>query len=74
MLCPVSMSENGAFAAIERIERALARIEAASAQPPAAQNNDLALAELSARHQALREETRRALADLDTLVGELANG
>lgn len=71
---PVSMSDNGAFTAIERIERALARIEAASAQPPQSQGNDLALAEMTARHRALRDETRRALADLDALMARAQNG
>lgn len=71
---PMPMSENGAFTAIERIERALARIEAASASPPQAPGNDLALAEMTARHRALREETERALADLDSLMAELSNG
>lgn len=62
------MSDNGAFTAIERIERALARIEAASARTPQSFTNDLALAELTARHGALRTETQRALADLDALM------
>lgn len=62
------MSDNGAFTAIERIERALARIEAASARAPQSPNNDLALAEMTARHSALRGEAQRALADLDALM------
>jgi len=74
MLCPVAMSDNGAFTAIERIERALARIEAASVQPPKPQSNDLALAEMAARHRALRDETGRALADLDALMTESQRG
>ncbi len=71
---PMPMSDNGAFTAIERIERALARIEAASASPPQPPGNDLALAEMTARHRALREETQRALADLDSLMAELSHG
>jgi hypothetical protein len=62
------MSDNGVFTAIGRIERALARIEAASARQTQAANNDLALAEMTARHRALRTETQKALADLDILV------
>lgn len=62
------MSDYGAFTAIERIERALARIEVASARAPQNPANDLALAELTARHRALRAETQRALADLDALM------
>lgn len=68
------MSDNGAFTAIERIERALARIEAASVQPPKPQSSDLALAEMAARHRALRDETRRALTDLDALIMESQRG
>ena len=62
------MSDNGAFTAIERIERALARIEAASARQTQPATNDLALAEMTARHRALRAETQMVLADLDTLM------
>ena len=68
------MSDNGAFTAIERIERALARIEAASAQASYQPSNDLALAEMSARHRALRAETQQAMADLDALMAEVGNG
>ena len=71
---PVPMSDNGVFTAIERIERALARIEAVSAHAPQAPNNDLALAEMTARHRALSDETRRALADLDALLVSVENG
>ena len=68
MLCLDPMSDNGVFTAIERIERALALIEAASARQTQPANNDLALAEMTARHRALRAETQTALADLDALV------
>ncbi|WP_219892712.1 hypothetical protein [Aquisediminimonas profunda] len=68
------MSDNGAFTAIERIERALARIEAATAQTSQSRTNDLALAEMTARHRALSEETRRAVADLDLLLSGISNG
>ncbi len=71
---PSFMSDNGAFTAIERIERALARIEAASAQSSQSKGNDLALAEMTARHRALSDETRRALADLDALLVSVENG
>lgn len=62
------MSDNGVFTAIERIERALARIEAASGRQIHAANSDLALAEMTARHRALRAETQKTLADLDILL------
>lgn len=71
---PMHMSDVGAFSAIERIERALARIEAVSVLAPQTPGNDLALAEMSARHRALREETQRALAELDSLMTGLAHG
>jgi hypothetical protein len=64
------MSDNGVLTAIGRIERALARIEAASSSPPQSGGNDLALAEMTARHQALRMETQRTMADLDALIAE----
>lgn len=71
---PCIMSDNGAFTAIERIERALARIEAATAQTSQSRTNDLALAEMTARHRALSEETRRAVVDLDMLLSGISNG
>jgi hypothetical protein len=68
MLCLDPMSDNGVFTAIERIERALARIEAASVRQTHAANNDLALAELTARHRTLRAETQKTLVELDLLL------
>lgn len=65
------MSENGAFTAIERIERALARIEFVASRPLATAGADLALAEMTARHSSLRDETQRALADLDVLISSM---
>ena len=64
------MSDNGVLTAIGRIERALARIEAASSHAPQSGGNDLALAEMTARHKALRAETQRTLTDLDALIAE----
>lgn len=64
------MSENGALTALGRIERALARIEAATARAPQPPANERQMAELAARHDALRAETRQALADLDKLLSE----
>lgn len=52
-----------------RIESALSRIDAALAHIQPSQHSGLATAELAARHESLRSETRRALADLDALIG-----
>ncbi len=57
----------------DRIARALARIESASgrieAAAPRVQASD---PELSRKYEALRDETGRALADLDQLIGQIA--
>jgi hypothetical protein len=58
----------GAKTAIERIERAFARIEAALSRP--APSRDIAGAEFIARHEALRGETRQALADLNRVIAQ----
>ncbi len=67
------MSVNGASTIAERIERALARIEAAAARPAppvTAPDAVRALAELSARHEALRGEARAALDGLAALIAD----
>jgi hypothetical protein len=61
------MSETLASDAIGRIERALARVEAALQDRPA-RTRDTVSAELVARHRALREETSQALADLNQVI------
>ncbi len=57
---------------MDRIERALARIEAALARPaPAVSSNQeslRALAELSARHDMLKTETQAALDALSNII------
>ena len=54
--------------AIERLDRALARVErAAEARPLAAAGGDVA--GLSARHERLRARTQEAIEALDRLVG-----
>lgn len=47
---------------MSRIDTALSRIQPS---PP----NGIATAELAARHESLRSETKRALSDLDALIG-----
>ena len=63
------MADDRASEARERIERALARIDAALVHIQPSPPSDLANAELAARHESLRTETRRALAELDALIG-----
>ena len=55
------MSEQRISAAVDRIERALARIEEAAREP----RED---SELAARHEALRQRVSGCLEDLDTLI------
>ena len=64
---PGFMSEERALAAIDRIERALARIEAAAGRPPAPQDNG-ELRRLQQAHQALRGRVEGAIAQIDRLL------
>lgn len=66
------MGDEQALAAIGRIERALARIEAAAGRPPRPDpTQGLMIAELREAHRALRGTVASAISELDTL---LANG
>ncbi len=56
------MTDDSAILAISRIERALARIEAAAKARPAAASND------DSRYQALRARTQAALASLESVI------
>jgi hypothetical protein len=63
------MADERALAAISRIERALARIEAASSRPrpgPAADSEDLR--QLRDVHQALRAKVEGAIGQIDRLL------
>lgn len=53
---------------IVRINAALARIEAATAARSLEKTSSSAPAELKARHEALRAETKAAIAELNTLI------
>ncbi|MBX7481451.1 hypothetical protein [Qipengyuania qiaonensis] len=58
--------------AMDRIDRALARIEtqaALSSHSPA--TDDAERSELAARHDALREQVSASIAELDTLIERL---
>jgi hypothetical protein len=56
---------------MERIERAIDRLEAAASAPRAAQSEDGELQQLREVHQALRGQVAGAIAQIDRL---LANG
>lgn len=64
------MTDQRSLAALARIEAALARIDRLPLDRPAPPPvpNQKAQAELVARHDALRAETRRAIAELDTVL------
>jgi hypothetical protein len=62
------MPDERAIAAIGRIERALARIEAAARRAPPASANDDELLELRQRHQALRDRVQGAVSQIDQLL------
>ncbi|WP_022672429.1 hypothetical protein [Novosphingopyxis baekryungensis] len=61
------MTQERIIMAIGRIERALARIERA-----ALDNDRAGSADLARRHDALKNEARRAVSDMDDLLGTLA--
>ena len=62
------MPDERAIIAIGRIERALARIEAAAGRAPRPSANDDELAELRQRHQALRDRVQGAVSQIDQLL------
>ena len=62
------MSEDRALAAIGRIERALARIEAAAERQSAAPRPDAELRRLREVHEALRGRVEGAIAQIDRLL------
>jgi hypothetical protein len=62
------MGDQRALDAIGRIERALARIEAASSSPNPFQTTSEDLAQLRDTHQALRSRVEGAIGQLDQLL------
>jgi hypothetical protein len=69
------MSEERALAALERIDRALARIEAAAARPPApspASDAEPELRRLREVHEALRGRVEGAIEQIDRLLAASA--
>ena len=67
MLFPDVMTDERALRAIQRIEQALARIEAVANRPPAARD-DHELRELREVHQALRGKVEGAISQIDRLL------
>jgi hypothetical protein len=67
------MRDERAFSAIRRIERALERIEAAAAGPPASQEGD-ELRQLREVHQALRGKVEGAISQIDRLLATEEQG
>ena len=61
------MADERAMQAIERIERALARIETAADREPQ-RNDDRELRELREVHQALRSKVETAISQIDQLL------
>jgi hypothetical protein len=68
------MSDERALAAIDRIERALARIEAAAERPPPAPRDDGALRQLREVHEALRGRVEAAIGQIDGLLATAERG
>jgi hypothetical protein len=62
------MSEERALAAIERIERAIARIEASPPPQPSAPSQEPELRRLRETHQALRGRVEGAIEQIDRLL------
>jgi type II secretory pathway component PulJ len=66
-----AMSSERAIEAMERIERAIARVEAAASTARPASHDDGELQQLRETHRALRGQVEGAIAQIDRL---LANG
>lgn len=65
---PAAMVDTRSQQALDRIERALLRIEAAEQVPAAPAPDSSGFARLSARHNALRAEADATLAALNKLI------
>ena len=62
------MSDDRAIQAVERIERALARIEAAASRPPERPEDDEELRRLREVHHSLRGKVEGAIVELDRMI------
>ncbi len=68
------MYEDAALAAIDRIERALARVEAAAGRRAAAPRPEPELRQLREVHEALRGRVEGAIAQIDRLIATAEAG
>jgi hypothetical protein len=68
------MADERAAAALERIERALARVEAAAAKPAKKGAGEGELLELREVHRALRGKVESAIAQIDRLIETAERG
>ena len=68
------MSDERALAAIARIERALARIEAAAERRPEPARQDGELRQLREVHEALRGRVESAIGQIDRLLATAEQG
>jgi hypothetical protein len=69
---PEAMSEQRALAAIERIERALVRLEAAAERQPPGPRPEPELRRLREVHEALRGRVEGAIEQIDRLLATAA--
>ena len=66
---PSSMADQRALAAVRRIERALARVEAVASRPsPAANGKDEEIERLRSAHDRLRHQVSGAIGEIDKLL------
>jgi hypothetical protein len=68
------MADDLAMGAIDRIERALARIEAASRNIGTGSSSDGELIELRQTHRALRSKVEGAIGQIDRLLASAERG
>ena len=65
---PAAMADERTVTAMERIEQALVRIEAASRQATPAPADDAEARRLREAHDALRDKVRAAIGEIDRLL------
>ena len=63
------MADARALDAVNRIERALARIEAAATRPAAPVQDSADYRRLTSAHEALRREVAEVVGEIDALIG-----
>lgn len=62
------MADERALKAIERIEKALARIDVSASRPRPAEQSHGELTQLKKQHQALRHKVETAISQIDRLL------